>query len=313
MTQNPVKDIAIIVPAYNASGTVRETLESIQNQQSGLDRCACIVVADDHSTDETSAVAQSCWACNVPLTVSRNEKNWGERTTTNAAVCALPDTVQWFFLLHADDVAKPNWLEVLLRGIDQAQSRTIAFTASYDVLYADGKVVPGENFGEGRKINIEGTPSNVLGTLKKGCWFKISSSAIRVSAFRALGGFVPDMPQLGDWEFVLRSLREGWTIEYIPLCLSFYRQSLRSVGSQSIRAHRDVKESLVILERFGEFLSPRDMAGFHVLYLYWLARRAVASVIRGDFERLKMAGIQALGVAGSLRRNCFGRRSAAKA
>ncbi|HML16092.1 MAG TPA: glycosyltransferase family 2 protein [Bryobacteraceae bacterium] len=299
------KDKAIIVPAYNASSTIRETLESIQLQQSGLDRVSCIVVADDHSIDDTATVAHSCWKSNVPLVVSRNSENKGERATVNAAVDALPENVDWFFILHADDIAKPNWLEVILRGIDHAPPRTASFTASYDVLFPDGRVEQGENLGEARKVLIEGTPLSIRDTLKRGCWFKISSCAIRVSAFRDVGKFMPNMPQLGDWEFVLRVLRAGLTIEYIPLCLSVYRQTAQGVSSKSFREHRDVKEALVILDQFRDFLPFRDMATRHLYYLRTLARRAGASVVRGDVQRLKTAITVGIHVAASLCNSCL--------
>lgn len=309
MIRNQDKDIAIIVPAYNASATVRETLGSIQEQQGGLDRVACVVLADDHSTDGTMAVAQSCWTSGVPLVVSCNAFNMGERTTCNDAVQALSRDIQWFFILHADDLAKPGWLEVMLRGIDKAAPKTAIFTASYDLLYPDGRVEAGENLGEAKNVIVAGAPESMRSTLKRGCWFKISSCAIRTSAFRDLGGFKPDMPQLGDWEFSLRVLGSGQAIEYIPLCLSVYRQSPSSVGSQSFRVHLDIAETLIILDRFGGFLSRREMAALHLRRLYWLARRAVASVIRRDPKRLRAAGASAVRVTISLFKSWFKRKS----
>ncbi len=303
MDQN--KEVAIIVPAYNARTTIKETLESIQSQQSGLERLSGVVVADDHSKDETAALAESCWKSGVPLVVSRNLENKGERITVNQAADALPRNVQWFFILHSDDVAKPNWLGVMLRGIDQATSRTASFTASYDVLFPDGRVVPGENLGEAQKVIIEGTPASIRNTLRQGCWFKISSCAIRRSAFRELKGFMPDMPQMGDWDFSLRLLRAGWAIEYIPLSLSLYRRTEQSVSAKSHREHRDVKEALVILDRFREFLSVSEIARRHVYWLYALARRAGASVIRRDMERFVLAGVVGMRVTGSLFTSCL--------
>jgi GT2 family glycosyltransferase len=300
-----IQDIAIIVPAFNAAATVRETLESIQRQQSGLDRVVAVALADDRSTDNTASIAEACWTSATPLRILRNAVNKGERTTVNETVDALSGDIAWFFILHADDIAKPNWLEVLLRGIDQAGPKTASFTASYDVLFPDGRIETGENFGEARKVVIEGTPASIRDTLIRGCWFKISSCAIRVSAFRELGGFQPDMPQLGDWEFVLRLFRAGWTIEYIPMCLSVYRQSAQSVSSTSFREHRDVKEALLILDQFKEFLPRPDMAKRHAHYLHILARRAAASIVRGDFNRLRTSSAMSARVASSLCRNCL--------
>jgi GT2 family glycosyltransferase len=150
---------------------------------------------------------------------------------------------------------------------------------------------------------IEGTPASIRDTLIRGCWFKVSSCALRVCAFRELNGFRPDMPQLGDWEFVLRLFRAGWTIEYIPLCLSLYRQSAQSVSSKSFREHRDVKEALVILDQFKEFLPRADRAKRHAHYLYMLARRAASSIARADLHRLRTSSMMGVKVAGALGRN----------
>ena len=298
-----IQDIAIVVPAYNAAATVRETLESIQTQRSGLDRVLCVALADDRSTDDTAAIAQACWKSGVPLRFFSNAVNKGERTTVNETVEALNADIKWFFILHSDDLAKPNWLEVMLRGIDQAGPKTASFTASYDVLFPDGRLTTGESFGEAAKVIIEGTRGSIRDTLIRGCWFKISSCAIRVSTFRELGGFRPDMPQLGDWEFVLRLFQAGWTIEYIPMCLSVYRQTAYSVSSKSFREHRDVKEALLILNQFQEFLPRRDMARRHAHYLYLLARRAAASAVRGDLHRLRTSSVLGMKVAGTLGRD----------
>ena len=48
---NPDKQVAVIVPAYNSADTIRETLESVCCQTwTNLD----IIVVDDGSTDNTA-------------------------------------------------------------------------------------------------------------------------------------------------------------------------------------------------------------------------------------------------------------------
>jgi GT2 family glycosyltransferase len=285
----PVKDCAIIIPAYNAAATIAETLQSIQALPVGLERLHAVMVADDCSTDDSMAVAQANWHSSVPLQCVRNEKNKGERATINDAVARLPAHVRWFYILHADDLALPNWMEVFGRAMDAAGDRVAALTASYDVLYPDGRIEPGENKGEERKEKIAGTPESIRHTLFAGCWFKISSCCIRVDAFRSVGGFMPDMPQLGDWEFTLRLFREDWGIDYVPLCLSVYRQLPQSVSSISFRTHRDVREGLLILSMYRAFLSPMDLVRRHGYYAGQLSRRVAASLLRGDTTRLSSA------------------------
>lgn len=296
--------LAIVIPAYNSASTIRETLASIQ-AQTMLNRISCVYLADDSSTDNTTEEARSSWHCGVPLSVRRNPRNQGERSTVNGLVGTLPDDIKWFFLIHADDIARPDWVEVMATEIDKAEPNVISLTASYDVLREDGRIEPGENFGLGKKVLIEGTRDSVRDTIERGCWFKVSSCAIRVDGFRQLSGFRTDMPQLGDWEFVLRALESGWSIEYIPLCLSVYRQSSQSVSSQSFQVHRDVREALRILERFRPYLSIGSMLRRYGYYLRILTRRSARSLLSLEFRRLWHAITTGIEVGHSFVRNVF--------
>jgi glycosyltransferase involved in cell wall biosynthesis len=294
----PTQNLAILVPAYNASSTIRETLASIQNQ-TALDRIDCVYVADDASRDDTVEVARSCWQSSCPLVVSRSEKNRGQWPTVNGMVDALPENIKWYFILHADDIAKPNWVEVIAQEIRGAGEGVLSYTASYDVLYPDGRLEHGEDFGIEKKVVIEGTAESIRNTLSQGCWFKISSCAIRVAGHKELQGFRPHIDYYGDWDFVLRAFRAGWTIEYIPLCLSIYRQLSTSVAARSFREHRDITESIEILEEFRHYLPRAEMARLHGKRLQALARRSLRSIATGNFARLA----RAIAVSGKVSRS----------
>jgi GT2 family glycosyltransferase len=204
-------------------------------------------------------------------------------------------------ILHADDIAKPNWITVMAGEVRAVSPSTIAISASYDVLSEDRRVTSGDERGLANKTTIEGTRLSVRDTLERGCWFKISSCAIRLSGFRRLRGFRHDLPQLGDWEFVLRALSAGFAIEYVPMCLSVYRQSSHSVSSISFREHRDVKEALQILHHFHHYLPLQSVLIRHAFYLKCLIRRSCRSLLTHDLARLKAACV----VGGRVLQSCF--------
>jgi glycosyltransferase involved in cell wall biosynthesis len=299
------EDFTIIIPSYNAALTIGETLRSIQAQRSGLGRLRSVELADDASTDDTVKVARRVWKSDVPLQIHRNEYNLGERATVNAAVARIQTTAQWFFILHADDLAEPNWLEVMIRHIDLAEDTVASLTASYSVLRPDGRLQPGENLGETKKVRVKGDQASMRSTLARGCWFKVSSCAIRVSVFRELGGFEADLPQAGDWEFVLRLLQNGWEIQYLPLSLSIYRQSPRSVSSMSFKTHRDVYEGLRIIHHYHSVLSVKELRTRYFFYLAILARRAAVSLLRMEGRRLVQALFLIVRVTGLLARQLY--------
>lgn len=281
---------ALVIPAFDAAETIGETLRSLQEQRWGLDRLRAVVVADDASRDTTSSVALAAWRLSSPtLRLSRNACNMGERNTINAAVARLDPDVGWLLLLHADDLVKPHWLPSMLEEIDQASPRTASFCASYDVLHPDGSVTPGEEDLDRGLVLTPAGPRSVSETLRRGCWWKVSSCAIRRAAFEELGGFRPDLPQQGDWDFLIRLLAHGWDVGYIPRALSVYRQHEQSVSSTSFRTHRDVVESLDILRRFGRFLDRRSLAERHAFLLRCLARRAMKSALASEWPRARQA------------------------
>lgn len=281
-------DCVIAIPTYNAAGTLGETLMSIQALGSDLTRISEVVVADDCSTDDSMKVALNTWKLDrPPLRIVRNNENLGERETLNRVVEALPNSVSWMFILHADDMARSEWLSANFRAIDSAADDVGALTSSYDVLFPDGRLQYGENLGESGKVHIAPDLESIRGTVRNGCWFKISSCCLRVSAFKEVGGFQANLPQLGDWEYVLRLLRRGWGIDYLPLRLSVYRLSAQSVSSVSFKTHRDIKEACLIFLAYAPCLTAFDVSRRHLWYLQVLLRRSVSSFVKGDFQRLR--------------------------
>jgi glycosyltransferase involved in cell wall biosynthesis len=278
---------AILIPTYNSERTVAETLESVQSQSS-LDRIGTVILCDDASTDNTLSVARAAWNSRTTgFRMVERQKNAGERTNLNEAIAALEGQFDWIFILHSDDVAKPHWLELMLDRINAASDRVASICSSWDDWMPDGTLVPGED-QPGRPVElIEGSAASVRRTIEKGCWWHISGCAIRVSAFRQIGAFGPELPQLGDWEWLLRLLTGGWHVEYIPRTLIQYRNHCASVSSVSFRTDRDIRESLVIVPRYRPLLRRRDILSFHGRRLQFCVRRFARAAKDRNATRLK--------------------------
>ncbi len=281
--------VAVLIPAYNSRDTIAATLDSVQQQLPGCGNVAGVYVADDCSTDDTCAVAQKAWHSYVPLHVLSSPQNFGERANVNKALSQLKPGVDWLLLLHADDVAKDRWFATLLSRIEVSREDIASICSSYDILMPDSSVLPGEDNDRETEV-IEGIAGSVRGTLLRGCWWHISGCAIRIRAFQDVGGFDPTLPQMGDWEWALRCLHRGWAIEYVPKTLLFYRQHPSSVSSKSFQVHRDISESLRIVQQYGEVLSAKDLSVFHFGRGWWGCRRIVSSLRLGNVPRAARAG-----------------------
>jgi len=278
---------AILIPAYNATATLKETLDSIANQtRDGLAKISRVVVADDGSSDSTASLAERSWRMESPrIEVWRAEKNQGERKTCNDAFKRLENEgTVWCYVLHADDVAKPHWLASISAIAEASTTRLTSVCSSWDNWYADGTIIPGED-DPGRAVEfIEGKSENAGNTLRLGCWWHFSGCAMHLPRFFEAGAFDEMMPQLGDLEWVIRCLLSGHEIAYLPRTLIKYRAHAGSVSSASFRMNRDFSESRRIYDRFrGDQRLAVALRQFLKIRARHSLRRCLGHAARGRF------------------------------
>ncbi len=276
----------ILIPAYNASSTIEDTLISVQkclNSDLGIDQ---IFIADDFSTDETINICKNTWTHqDTKMEILTAPHNRGERGNINAAVQDLKSKYDWVFILHADDLAKEDWLKVMCESIDNQTDKLASISSSYDVLWEDGKVDPGEN--RDGEIRIESHEKTIKDTLQNGTWWHISGCAVSLQVLFNSGGFHPQMPQYGDMEWILRMLSQGYHINYIPKSLTVYRQISTSVSSTSFKKHRDIYEHANLIMHYIHLFNQKEIRKIYLKFNLQLAKRNVSSMLSGNFTRLR--------------------------
>jgi glycosyltransferase involved in cell wall biosynthesis len=282
-----MKPHAVLVPTYNSAATVEETLQSLLAQD--LSSVDAVYLADDASADATVAIARRVWQSATPLIVIEQPRNQGQWRNVNAAMRQMPAHLDWVCLLHSDDVAKPHWLTEMVGQMGRTIQHVASICSSWDNLNGDGSVVPGEDDPSKPAVHIDGSSESVRNTLRNGCWWHISGCAIRMAAYREVGEFVEYLPQVGDWEWLLRCLRSGWAVDYIPQTLIVYRQHGASVSSTSFRDHRDVSESLDVIKTYAPYLSTLDVCRLHAARSWVLLRRTGKSLLQGNPTRARKA------------------------
>jgi glycosyltransferase involved in cell wall biosynthesis len=277
---------SIVIPAFNAAPMIGETLRSVQ-ACAGLAKIGRVFVCDDASSDDTAAEAMRAWSGPQKLTIVRNPLNLGERRTLNVAIERLRGDYEWVFILHADDVVKENWIKLYLDRMGRAGPKVASICSSYDCWYpAANRIDPGEDdFSRDLEI-IRGGRESVLGTLKSGCWWHISGCAIRVERFLEIGGFRPHMPQLGDFEWLLRCLKLGFDIEYIPRTTMRYRMHPSSVSSISFRRGQDLIERLEIFGTYCNegYLPKQRLRAVRVLIFIAALKRMLKQLAAGKIR-----------------------------
>jgi len=102
--------LTILVPAYNEGATLADTLRSLQAQTLAAEE---IIVIDDCSTDNTSAVAQS-----FGVTVLRPPHNTGSKAGAQNYALGFVKT-QFTMAIDADTTLAPNAIELLMKAFDE--------------------------------------------------------------------------------------------------------------------------------------------------------------------------------------------------
>lgn len=279
---------AVLIPTYNASATVKETLLSVQkNIETNININVSIFVADDFSTDNTLNIVRDTWYLDAKLLhIFPSTKNQGERENLNRVVSKIENDFDWIFIIHADDIAKSNWLSTLVKEIKN-NLHVGAVSSSYDDLFEDGDIKEGEN-KEGIEI-IEGNETSIKSTLKTGTWFHISGCAIATKTFQKVGYFQKDLPQYGDMEYVLRMFFNGIDILYIPKSLTLYRQIKSSVSSNSFKRNIDILEYSSLIAHLKYLFNEEELKLLNKRLQYFLNRRIIRSIITLDLVRLLSA------------------------
>jgi GT2 family glycosyltransferase len=288
---------AVLIPAHNASSTIGSTLQALQCNTE-FERVKSVIVLDDASTDGTADVAKAAWQSSVPLEVWRNEQNEGQWRTTTAGLMRL--SARWAFILHADDMVKPNWISLYLNEMNVCRDDVATICSSYDTWDPEtNQINPGEECPGDPSVLVSGTRETVIDTLNRGCWWHISGCAIRTQAFHQIGGFQSNMPYSGDLEWLLRCLASGFSVLYIPRSTMLYRQHSRSVSSNSFRRGLDIEEKLRLFRMYQDrgYLSRTEYRRKLSSVIWLLSRRTVTRALRRD---LKASGYHASLLAGTL-------------
>jgi glycosyltransferase involved in cell wall biosynthesis len=227
--------ISVVIPAYNAAGTVGEAVESILSQSVPA---AQVIVVDDGSTDGTAGVLAT-YGDAIVVIRQNNRGLAGARTSGQAA--ATGEFIAW---LDADDVALPNRLEVQV-AVMRAETAVVVVASDFDAFDASGAVQPrfarsyhGAIAPDRALERIFGPPKSVVSagqswkyhagdarvSLIFGNFLHPPTVMIRRSATQKVGPMIGSFPISEDWLYFVELSGVGH-LAFIDEPLIRYRQS----------------------------------------------------------------------------------------
>jgi len=185
--------ISVIVPAYNASETLDTCLRSVFASSF---KDFEIIVVDDHSTDDTSAIARS-----MPCKLIEKSVNSGAAAARNAG--AVFASAPILFFLDADIALEVESLQRVMTVFAERPGLAAIF-GSYRA------ETPVMNFFSQYKNLLHHFTHQTSSPDAK--TFASGFGAVRADLFNSLGGFNPGQRFLEDVEFGYRMHQAGYRI-----------------------------------------------------------------------------------------------------
>jgi len=267
-----LKKVSVVIPAYNASAWIAETLKSVLEQDYPNFE---VIVIDDGSKDDTSGIVG-----HYPAVRYIHKENGGTATARNLGIREA--TGEYIAFVDADDLWVPTKLSKQMRLIEERCVEWV-YSDAYAFDHTTGKRL--YRFGDVHRGLHSG---NVLEKLFIDCFIPSPTPVISRKIFKRVGLFNEsnDVKNREDWEMWLRIARI-----YPVLCvnepLAHYRVHATSkTGGNDPLVTLD--ENLVVIEKMldiepGRLVPVRNKAFAH-------AHRTTAGILisQGEFRAARV-------------------------
>jgi glycosyltransferase involved in cell wall biosynthesis len=251
--------IAVVIPAYNCAGYIRDTLESVFSQTV---RPSEVIVVDDGSTDDLATVLQS-YAGQI---TSIRQAHAGAAAARNTGIRAATSELVAF--LDGDDIWFPDALESQLACLQRTGA---------DAVYGDcvfmGSYLNGMRFME---LFPSDGPATLEAVLARRCNVMGSVLATRAALLQT-GGFAPGVGRCDDFDMWVRMLVAGCTFGYHRgLIMKHRRQRQAKVGGEL----SNLLDERSLYRRFLLFCQTPAQTGIVLLHIAQLTVLAAVTRIR---------------------------------
>ena len=228
--------VTFLMPVYNGMQYIQEAIQSVLVQKGANWK---LLIVDDGSTDGTWEYVQGL--TDAQIHVERNSSNTGLYGTLNERVHQI--TSQWTVLIFQDDRLMPDYLESMLAITERHRACTLIW-AAINIIDPCGKVTHA-GLNTGREEPIASGVEAWKGVLLRGTIWTISGSFSRTLTLQKYG-FRKDLPHLGDYDFLLRSIMEEDYVYYEHV-LSEFREHSNQASSSNLSSGRDLEERLKVV------------------------------------------------------------------
>ena len=263
MKSNPL--VTILMPVYNGSEYLNETIESILNQSF---QDYELLIIDDCSTDNSVDIINFYNDKKINLII--NNKNIGQSRTLNKGI--LRSKGKYISRIDQDDIYHEDKIR---KQVDHlVKNKT-------DILGSWSKIIDLDS----NTIGFTHHPcdyNKIKDALPIGVVFTHSSVIFNKKKIIGVGSYSDDFSITMDWELWIRSLKNNLTIESIPEYLVKIRQHPHQTTASQRGKINNYKEAIKLLSESRKFIISEEnikasigFEHFYKLKLYLFEKKII--------------------------------------
>lgn len=285
-----------MIPVYNCSGFLVETLLCVLDQDRGIAQMQ-IEVVDDASTDaDVAALVRSIGKGRIGY--FRQPVNVG--SLRNFHTCLQRARGHLVHILHGDDLLRPGFYQ-RMEGLFQRYPTLGAAFCRFAYVDETGRTL----FTQDAEMEQEGILTNWLERLAERQRIQYVAMVVRREVYERLGGFY-GVEYGEDWEMWMR-IAAHYDTGYIPEVLAEYRKHFSSISGKSfvtarnmaclrwvmtkIREHLPLQRRAAIMRASREFYAHYALRVANTLWINFRDKRGASAQAIAAWNMSKDAGL----------------------
>ena len=235
-----------MIPAYNASATLAETLASVLAQDPGPAAMQIEVVDDCSTRDDLRPLVERIGMGRIGF--CRQPRNLG--VAGNLTACIRRARGGLVHLLHADDLVRDGFYARMQRAFEAEPAVGAAF-CRHNFIDVGGHILSLSPLERRDSGGLE----NAAERLAEEQRIMAPAMVVRRSVYEALGGFDDRLVCAEDWEMWVR-IAARYPIWYEAEPLACYRMHEDSNTGRHLRTGEDTRYSGLAIALFAAYLPP---------------------------------------------------------
>jgi glycosyltransferase involved in cell wall biosynthesis len=239
---------SVMIPTYNCTRYLKQTLESVLVQDPGPDKMQIEVIDDCSNDGDVKALVEEIGKGRIGF--FRQEKNMG--SLRNFETCLNRSNGYLVHLLHGDDLVSEGFYNEIKRLYDNFPGIGAAFTR-YAYIDHNGVITP-----PGKKLLEEpGILEDFLAQIAQRQMLQAVSIVVRRDVYEHLGSFFA-VHYGEDWEMWIR-IAAHYQVAYSPNCLAIYRGGqghTESITSNFLKTGQNLRDITKVIEIAQDYLPP---------------------------------------------------------